>query len=920
MNKLFFSLLLLYTVNVVAQTSPWPPFENTMYPSTRWWWMGSAVDKANLTDNITEYAAKGIRGLEITPIYGVQGNEKNELPFLSPSWMNAYKATVNISKKNGVRIDMNTGTGWPFGGPQVTVEDAATKVFFKEIKLGVKLKLDTLITLDDEKQQYAAKLVRLMAFNEQGEVLALSDKLQGNHLVCTFPNKNWRLIAVFECKTFQKVKRAAPGGEGLVMDHFSKVAVRNYLSRFTKAFSDHAAPYPNTFFNDSYEVYGADWTPGFFDEFVKRRGYKLEEHLPEFLAAGQTLTSARIVSDYRQTLGEMLLYNFTEQWTEWANNHGSITRNQAHGSPANLVDIYAAVDIPECEIFGISDFHIKGLRKDSLIKPNDSDLSMLKYASSAANITGKRLVSSETFTWLTEHFRTSFAQCKPDLDQLFLAGINHVFFHGTTYSPKEAIWPGWKFYASVDMSPTNPLWKDATPFFDYITRCQSFLQMGRSDNDILLYFPIWDIWQNNQGRLLMFDIHKMKQRAPAFISAVNEILGQGLNMDYISDKYLLTSRAVKGDIATAAGARYKAIVVPGVDVIPVESLKHLLALSKQGVKVIFLNKIPSNVPGYNKNEERKQTLFSLLSGAGLAGYINDSSAHYLIQNGNIQKEKTINQIFRGIQKEKIGENGSLSYVRRAIANGHIYFVTNLTANDYEGWVDINKSESHALLLDPMTAAFGRARSKIDSMHHVFLQLKSGQSIIIKTNKVLEPAIPVWKYWTETSGEITLKQGWSMKFLQSEPEISKTFALDTLSSWTDLSEPNLKNNMGTALYVHSFTLSTKQAAQTWMLKLGDVRETARVSINGKSVATLWAVPYNLNLAGLLKPGKNTLEIAVTNLPANRIADYDRKGISWRRFKEINLVKIDYSKGDYSKWSPMPSGLLGPVTLVPLIESK
>ena len=184
------------------------------------------------------------------------------------------------------------------------------------------------------------------------------------------------------------------------------------------------------------------------------------------------------MSDYRETISDLLLENFTCQWTDWAHKNGSITRNQAHGSPGNLIDIYAAVDIPECEGFGLSQFHIEGLRQDSLTKKNDSDLSMLKYASSAAHIAGKTYTSSETFTWLTEHFRTSLSQCKPDMDLMFVSGVNHMFFHGTPYSPKEAEWPGWLFYASINMSPTNSIWRDAPSFFNYITRLSEFSANG----------------------------------------------------------------------------------------------------------------------------------------------------------------------------------------------------------------------------------------------------------------------------------------------------------------------------------------------------------------------------------------------------------------------------------------------------------
>ncbi len=86
----------------------------------------------------------------------------------------------------------------------------------------------------------------------------------------------------------------------------------------------------------------------FFEQFARRRGYKLEHFLPDFLSKDRT-EYRRIISDYRETLAELLQENFTRQWTDWAHKHGSRTRNQAHGSPGNLIDLYATVDVPECE-------------------------------------------------------------------------------------------------------------------------------------------------------------------------------------------------------------------------------------------------------------------------------------------------------------------------------------------------------------------------------------------------------------------------------------------------------------------------------------------------------------------------------------------------------------------------------------------
>ena len=376
-------------INYSVFAQDWPNISTESRPGSRWWWLGSAVDKENLTYNLEEYAKAGLGAMEITPIYGVQGNDKNNIPYLTPQWMDILKHTQAEGKRLGIQIDMNMGTGWPFGGPSVSIADAATKAIFQTYKTegGQKISLD--IQVQDQKQVPHAILSRVMAYSDKGSCLNLTSKAKNGKLDWQVPSGKWDIVVLYIGKTLQKVKRAAPGGEGYVMDHLNKQAVGRYFAHFEKVFKDNHANYPHTFFNDSYEVYGADWTPDLLEQFAKRRGYRLEDYFMEFLSKDRNDTTARIISDYRETISELLLENFTRPWSTFAHKHGSITRNQAHGSPANLIDIYAAVDIPECEGFGLSQFHIKGLRQDSLTRKNDSDLSMLKYASSAAHISGK---------------------------------------------------------------------------------------------------------------------------------------------------------------------------------------------------------------------------------------------------------------------------------------------------------------------------------------------------------------------------------------------------------------------------------------------------------------------------------------------------------------------------------------------------
>ena len=116
------------------------------------------------------------------------------------------------------------------------------------------------------------------------------------------------------------------------------------------------------------------------------------------------------------------------------------------------------------------------------------------------------------------------------------------------------------------------------------------------------------------------------------------------------------------------------------------------------------------------------------------------------------------------------------------------------------------------------------------------------------------------------------------------------------------------------------MNIPEGADDWEIDLGDVRESARVFINGKEAAGLYSFPYSANVGRTLKPGKNLLEIEVTNLSANRIRDLDIRKVPWKIFHEINFVSHLYKRFDASKWSLTPSGLLGPVTLTPMKNKR
>lgn len=922
MKKASIAILSLLLTSIGATAQSWIETAPEAKPYTRWWWLGSAVDSANLSYNLQEYARAGIGGVEITPIYGVQGNDANDIPYLSPKWMEALEHVVTKGRDAGIETNMSTGTGWPFGGPLVSIDDAAAKAIFQQYDVEVTKKGQTLnVACTDAKQKKFARLEKVMAYKAVKEGKAINrvvvdltpdtDKATGDVSLGKLSKDNWHIVALYIGRTLQKVKRAAPGGEGYVIDHFNRGAVERYLHRFDTAFvNQYTEEYPHTFFNDSYEVYGADWTPLLLDEFAKRRGYCLGDHFPEFLLDNDKRTDAsrRIISDYRETLGELLLENFTSQWTEWAHRQGSITRNQAHGSPANLIDIYAEVDIPECEGFGLSDFNIKGLRLDpGFTKKNDSDISMLKYASSGAHISGKQFTSSETFTWLTEHFRTSLSQCKPDLDLLFVSGVNHVFFHGSCYSPREAEWPGWRFYASVDMTPANSQWRDMPAFTKYIERCQSFLQWGEPDNDLLVYLPYYDMIYEQPDRLALFDIHSMERRAPKFIHTIQNIINNSYDVDYISDKYLERTTIKDGTLTTTGKNKYAGIIVPGVRFMPLSTLEKLAELADKGATIVFTEALPQSVPGYLNEAEQEQFEKIIASIKDKKGIFVAESTETGLTHFNARPEP-----MRKVH--------GLSCIRRSNPDGHHYFISNLQGKDVDAWVELGTAATKAAFYNPMNGAITEASIRRNGAKtEVLMQLASGESVILRTFTESMPAdladLQPHKYLTaQPSATINLDKGWNLYFKDSAPvSIDEEFNLGAPRPWTALGNKTLNTTMGTGAYYTIFNLKY-DADATYILDLGDVRESAAVRVNGKECGTLFALPYRIDISDYVHQGENTLEVDVTNLPANRIAELDRQGIAWRKFKEINVVDLNYKKTTYAQWQTVPSGLNSDVNIL------
>lgn len=850
----------------------WPAISSEQRPWTRWWWLGSAVEQPTLTNLLQQYQQAGIGGVEICPIYGAKGHEEKYLPFLSPQWVRMLAHTTAEAQRLGIGVDLTTGTGWPFGGKDVSFDFASSDVVFRKLNAKGGESISTEIVGDP--------VQCVIARSDQGEKLDLTDKVQDKKLSWTAAPGNWTIYIAAMKRPIQKVKRAAPGAEGNVLDPYSVKAMEHYVGSFDRAFADVPMVKPRAHFHDSFEYYNATWTTDFFEQFKKRRGYDLRDQLPAMLDEGDSDTIARVKSDYRQTIAELHL-DYIRRWTVWAHSQQGISRNQAHGAPGNLLDLYAAADIPETEIFGPLDV---------------KDYARIKFASSAAHVTGRNLASSEAFTWLGEHFQVSLNDLKPAVDFLFLGEINHIFFHGVPYSPENIEWPGWLFYASVHFGPMGGLWRDLPAFNDYASRCQAVLQSGSSDDDLLLYHPIFDVWHNPQGMLIPLGVHsqdKWNFGTPFYDGAENLRRG-GYTFDIVSDAILKNVKCENGALVLG-GHRYKAVVVPACQRMTAETLAILHDFAANNGKVIFEKAVPAEQPGF----------------------LNAGKSNDLTRTQNFVIAPTINEALKqlAIPRETMADVG-IQFVRRSFDGGHHYFIVNGSDQPFDGWLPIAVHAESVVLLDPLYAdRTGEARVRIaEGQTQAYLQLGPGESRILRAFDAKQENLKPWKDLQPAGVALPIPGTWQVDFIEGGPVLPKSFSTDQLESFTKQSDPDASRFCGTARYRIEF--DRPAGAEDWLLQLGKVADSARVSVNGKKVGTVWCAPFALCIGDKLKAGRNTLEIEVTNVAANRIADADRRGVNWKAFHEINFVNIKYEPFDASTWPVREAGLLGPVTLLPL----
>jgi hypothetical protein len=898
-------------------------------PMVRWWWFGPAVVKPEILTELQQMKADGIQGAELAFVYPEVLDDPakglKNLPFLSPQMLDMVTYAKDEGRKLGLRIDVTLCSGWPYGGPHITLQQAVTRLRVAEVPVAANATSVNAPALEQGESLLSAAIAdpaktpvepptnapgrgpRPPSFDA---ATAKPLTVSGSAAALTASASPRVAVFFIQGHTKQQVKRAAVDADGYVLDPFSHDAVANHLKSvgepLVKAFG--ATP-PYAIFSDSLEAYGADWTPNLPSEFQKRRGYDLMARLAE-LVAGSGVDADNLRHDYGKTLTELINENYLVQINDWAKAHNTKFRSQTYGEPAVSFSSQNLVDLAEGE------------------GPQWRQFSTLRWATSANHVFNHPITSGETFTWLhSPVFRATPLDMKAEADIDFIMGENQLIFHGWPYSPPthEVPEPGWSLYAAAVFNNHNP-WHPVMPAVTtYIGRMSYLLRQGQPANQVAILLPTDDAWASFRPTQTTLTGAFSRLITPELVSA---ILSAGYNVDFID-----------ADAVNSTGlGTHQILVIPPTKRIPVSTATKLLAWQNSGGKIICVGDYPSLTA----------------EGKDLAAAMQASGQQHeppTVVGDAAHLGEALHQAVPpdfSVAKADDNARNQMGFIRRKLDSADIYIVVNTSNTPLDVTATFATTHKSAEEWDPDTATSTAASASSQAIH---LDPYGSRVYVFGDGSATEPA----KQMTPSASPLDISAGWKLNFVGQH----KTVDESALKDW--ISDPTTEHYSGEVIYSRDVQLPKAPTGATYLSIVGGkplpgapntnaqtavlgpnglpdprvtrpgpgmhayfdppIREAALVSINGKPAGALWHPPYRLDVSRLLKAGANHIEIHVYNTAINAWSaepprDYgpliEKFGDRFQ-MQDICEAGSDWARHCVSSLKPLPSGILGTIEL-------
>ena len=915
-----------------------------------WWWLNGNVTKEAITRDLEEMKAKGFSGACIFDAGGHNQRGNGDIPegplWGSPAWRALYLHAINEAERLGLILSLSIQSGWNLGGPDITPAEAAKQVIFSETKVkgGTKIQqvlpqpkgfdgfYQDIIVLAIPTKNFTNRLPirdfeNKAATREVGwsvpetrplltdtaategeedaglaQVTDLSNYVKEGVLNWNAPSGDWTIIRFGYTPTGRDVSTASGKWQGLVIDYTSEKHFNRYwdtnVEPLLKMIGNRAGKTLKFLQTDSFEAGGMNWSDKFEDEFKKRRGYDPMPYLP--ILAGKIIenreTSNRFLTDLRKTLSDCISDNHYRVFAERSKKYSIGIQPESAGPHAGPFD--------GLKNYGHSEIMMSEFWSPSPHRSKDIDRFFVKQAASAAKIFNKKLVGAEAFTTIGPHWNdVIWADMKPSADHEFCAGLNLIYLHTFTCSPKEMGLPGQEYFAGTHFNPNVTWWNYSTAFIKYLTRIQYLMQSGTSQADVLYYYG--DHIPN---------IGRYKDDDPA--KSLPDY-----DYDLINEDKLMDLSVKNGKIYLPHGISYQVLALPDHKVMSLKALRKIEELVENGASIIGEKPLTtaSLVGGSEAEEEREKIVNKVWHKIKL------------IPAKEVLKEKGILADCEFINKP---EGKNFDYIHRTFdsrsgkdaENVDYYFVSNQNKEAIHLKAAFRITGKQPELWDAVTGKISKDIKFYQENGRTFVDLSFNPNgsifVIFRIPKVLV-ALSETSHRPDRKTKHQLQVGTEKKELLHQSLSGfwtvefdtkwggKTVRMDSLISWTECPDEGIKYYSGRAIYKTTFDVNSPIGVGG-ALDLGIVKDVgiAKVRLNGKNLGILWCPPYQVSVAGLLKKKGNILEIDVVNTWRNRLIG-DREKPQSERYTKTNItIKPD--------WKLEPSGLLGPVRLLKIEE--
>ena len=821
-----------------------------------WRVFGPAWTPSEIDYELDELKKTGVSGVMVYLMYPIELDNPakgiKNLKFGSPEFLDSFRYAAHAAQKRGLRFGVNGSTGWPFGGSRITREDSAKKVY--ETK---------------------------------------SEKLGPGEMMISQVGDKKYLVG----PTNMQVKRPAFGAEGLVLDHYDSAALDRYLKQVIEPMVKASDGIVKEVGCDSLEVYGSNWARDLPTEFSRRRGYDLVPHLPEFFDL-KSESGKGVRFDFWRTLAELTEERFTKPLGAWCGKRGINLEMEPYGTPPNPMTSSRYIQTPVGEHYEWKGFSVQ------------------KYVASAAHQAGRRVISSEAWTWtgLPNRLIDSLSDLKLCTDMTLLSGANDLTGVDYPYSPRSAGSPGWTPYYGPFMSPGNPQWPMFPTLVNYVNRCQWMLRQGEPVRDVAVYLPVEDSFREGPVEGMTLDFYVRDRLVTGKATSefglanglkhqsdlVHGLISNGLDYDGVDFWSMNRVARVGSGELSIGSARYKAVVLPHLTAMDLGSMQRLRDFVSSGGTVIASQRLPDIVPGSGPGTEELRSLVASVFGAsppghsyhqfgrGWAGFARDDA-----EAARMVRERVLASVRYFRVPTTVG------FQHRRSQHVDIYFFANVGPDAVSFPADLMTKFSNIEAWDAMSGKVSKVANR-----EVRINLAPRESVFYVCRNGKSSSQPPSVFKSEGS---LFCRGWTLAF--EGPDAPRMQAIETPVDWTKFDDAKYFSGIG--VYSGSFEISSP-AGKSFVLPLRGALGPVRVIVNGKDCGTRITNPFEFDITAAVKPGKNRIDIRVANLPVNRFIGLPKPDLGPLRAVYGNRFPVP-DEHNIMKGVPAPSGLEGAVSV-------